>query len=219
MLAVTVLSMPCLTIAASSTDRMTEKRLPHTQSTTQPITLRSVTGPNENNSNPDYKSNWLLEIKALTSALTVGATVKLNVVQVLNPTGPNHMVKITQVNAAAIVFGPSVQGISTASVTVPVEAVGETQGGLYGVNLQASATITEAGTARVTTSSVNGTYPFTFPQSNDRLGSGGGTSPVPMIPAPGPDPVRIHMKHHLYVEDYYDWYVGDADFHHRHKQD
>ena len=43
--------------------------------------------------------------------------------------------------------------------------------------------------------------------------------PVEALPSPLTPPEK-HWNHrrHLYMEDYYDWYVGDADFHHHRKK-
>jgi hypothetical protein len=180
------------------------------QGTTQPISLKSISAPNSSTNNPGVQANWVLEIKARADLLAAGATVKVEVRQLGDPATLSHKVSITNVNSSAIVFGPSVQGIRTVSVTVPIEAQGASQGGVFGVSLEAVATITEAQTANITKSTVAGNYNFLFPQTNGLVGGGEPEANVPVFatPAPPPPPIRRVPRPRLFVENYYDWYVG-----------
>jgi hypothetical protein len=218
MLAMVVLSMPIIANAAFDVNRgRNVSLLLREQSTTQPITLRSVTAPNANTGNPGNTGNWVLEIKVLTSLLTAGATVKLDVKQLGDPITLQHVVNITPVSS--IGFGASVQGVSTATVTVPMTAVGSSVGGVFSVNLFAEVTLTEAQTSKVTRSSVSATSNFNFPESSNRVVDGS-NPPQPNIPTfpsgplTGPNqrpPVfekNGKPKLKMFMENYYDWYVG-----------
>ena len=130
--------------------------------------------------------------------------MKLVVSQILDPNVYPHKVKITQ--PTSISFGQSVNNISTATVTVPIEAQGDPLGGTYSVNLQGVATVTEAQTQKVTSSAVSGNFPFVFPQ----------TFNIEQMPGPINPPVmgshglaRPRIRRPLYVQDYYDYYVTD----------
>ena len=217
MLAMVVLSMPIIANAAFDVNRgRNVSLLLREQSTTQPITLRSVTAPNANTGNPGNTGNWVLEIKVLTSMLTAGGSVKLDVKQLGDPITLQHVVNITPVSS--IGFGASVQGVSTATVTVPMTAVGSTVGGVFSVNLFAEVTLTEAQTSKVTRSSVSATSNFNFPESTNRVVDGSGPQPNIPVLSSGP-PIRPNPmapvfekngkpKLKMFMENYYDWYVG-----------
>ncbi len=208
--------LPVVADAQVSRQKVVWVKIRREQGTTQPITLKSTTPPNYNTNTPAQKSNWVLEIKAKSSLLVLGATVNVSVRQLGDPNNLAHKVAITLVNSNSIVFGPDVQGISTASVTVPIEALGANVGGVFSVDLQAEAILTEAGTAKVTKSSVSGTYNFLFPETFNIVGGG---QPEPFIQA-SPS-VRPNMnapslrstwdsapRLRSYMENYYDWLVG-----------
>jgi hypothetical protein len=205
MVAAMLVALPILTNASGNHDARRNHIVSNReQGTTQPITLRSVTAPNSDpNTPPGNKSNWVFEIKVYTPVLTAGGTVKLVVSQILDPNTFPHKVKITQ--PTTITFGQSVNNISTATVTVPIEAQGDPLGGTNSVNLQGVATVTEAQTQKVTSSSVSGTFPFVFPQTFNIVA-------VPSIEPPmmdGHSPNRPRIRRPLYVQDYYDYYVTD----------
>lgn len=206
-----LLCLPVFADAQMSRQKVVGVRIRSEQGSTQPITLRSVNGPNTGTNNPTGIANWILEIKASATLLAAGATVRLNVKQLGDPLTLEHKVAITQANT--ITFGETVSnGQRTASVTVPIEALGSAVGGVFSVNLQADAVIVEAQTNKTTTSTVTGTYNFLFPVS---FNISGGGSPEPLVlasQAPRPPQFRqpwdSSPRLKLHMHDYYEWYTG-----------
>ncbi len=208
-----LICLPVVANAQASRQKVVWVKIRREQGSTVPITLKSTTPPNYNTNNPVQKSNWVLEIRAKSSLLVLGATVNVSVRQLGDPNNLAHKVAITLVNSNSIVFGPDVQGISTASVTVPIEALGATVGGVFSVDLQAEATLTEAVTAKVTKSSVSGTYNFLFPETFNIVGGGQPEASVPVLASPPPprdsrSTWDTAPRLRPYMENYYDWLVG-----------
>ncbi|MEI8282226.1 MAG: hypothetical protein WCG75_07470 [Armatimonadota bacterium] len=161
-------------------------------------------------------------IIAQTSWLRNGASVVVSAKQIEDPAlGGHYKVTITPSRMTSFNFVENPDHTvhpdeSSVPVMFSFKEIQTPTAAIKNVRIEISLAITPVGGGTVE-KKFNIDFQMQFHELS-RLSNDG--FPVEALPGPLSVPNKpSNHRRHLYMDDYYDWFVGDVDFHHHHKQD